>query len=146
MHLPPRRRRLHAITWLLALLPLGWAGYCCTAGLPPTAAQTPEAAPASAAPTATPADATPAPGSAKNKKKKAVPVRTGPDEPGAEAQFVGKTFCGAPACHGAMMQEFQSLRHSHYLSDPKFKDAAGCEVCHGPASDHMADPEHRLIP
>jgi predicted CXXCH cytochrome family protein len=144
MHLRPPRKRLHATAWLLALLPLGWAGYCCTAGLPPTAAQTPEAAPVPSP--ATSANEALAPAPAKGKKQKAAPMRTGPDEPGPEAQFVGKAFCGAPACHGSMMPELQTLRHSHYLSDPRFKDAAGCEVCHGPASDHMADPEHRKIP
>src|SRR5205823_3064260 len=34
---------------------------------------------------------------------------------------------------------------THYVSDPKLKDAARCEVCHGPASNHVADPQKRHI-
>jgi predicted CXXCH cytochrome family protein len=90
----------------------------------------------------TPAPA-PAPAPKKPESRKAVPPD--PDTPGPDAQFVGSTFCGAPACHGAMMPEFNTLRHSRYVSDTKFKDAAGCEVCHGPASDHVGDPDHRKI-
>jgi len=68
-----------------------------------------------------------------------------PDAPTPEAQLVGASFCSAPACHGAMLKDFSSLRHSHYVSNPKLGDAAGCETCHGPASDHLGDPEHRKI-
>jgi predicted CXXCH cytochrome family protein len=68
-----------------------------------------------------------------------------PDSPGKDAEFVGSAFCAAPACHGAMMAPFNKLRHSHYVSDVRFKDAAACEVCHGPGSNHVGDPDHRRI-
>jgi predicted CXXCH cytochrome family protein len=44
-----------------------------------------------------------------------------------------------------MMAEFNGLRHTQYVSDARFKDAAGCEICHGPASNHVGDPEKRHI-
>src|SRR5437868_11087188 len=66
------------------------------------------------------------------------PAAADPDAPGPGAQYVGSGLCGAPACHGAMLADFNQLRHSHYVSDPKLKEAANCEVCHGPASNHVA--------
>jgi predicted CXXCH cytochrome family protein len=68
-----------------------------------------------------------------------------PDDPGPDADYAGRALCGGPRCHGAGMAEFDTLRHSHYVSDPKYKDAAGCELCHGPATNHIGDPEHRHI-
>ena len=43
------------------------------------------------------------------------------------------------------MTEFDTLRHSHWVAQKKYGMAAGCEICHGPASNHVIDPAHRHI-
>ncbi len=87
-----------------------------------------------------PQPAAPAPAPAKGK-----PARPDPDAPGPEAEVIGSSFCGTPACHGALVEAAERVRHTQWTADVKFKDAAGCEVCHGPASDHVGDPDKRKI-
>jgi predicted CXXCH cytochrome family protein len=133
-----RRAGPHTLV-CLSLLAL----FLCVAGALKSPAANESAAPASRSPDAAAAS----PGADKTDRS-AGSRRTrqpDPDAPGPDAQYVGSGLCGAPACHGAMMADFRSLRHSHYLSDPKYKDAATCELCHGPASNHVADPQHRHI-
>jgi predicted CXXCH cytochrome family protein len=125
-----RRLSARGILWLC----LFWLLLCVAAAVRSSAARGEEEhAPAGGAAQPSP-DATTAPHK---------PIRTDLDAPGPNAQMVGTTFCGGPNCHGAMMAEFNRLRHSHYVSDPKYGDAAGCEICHGPASDHVADRQRR---
>ncbi len=106
-----------------------WALYCVAAAAQAPATTTQEPPPAT--PESVPVPETPAPGDR--------------DAPGPGAEYVGSAICGAPACHGGMQPEFDTLRHTKFVSDAKYGQAAGCEICHGPAGDHVLDPEHRRI-
>lgn len=79
----------------------------------------------------------------KEKRRKA--GKPDPDAPGPDAQVLGSSFCSTPACHGSLADASAQVRHTHWTSDPKYKDAAGCEVCHGPGSDHVGDEAKRKI-
>lgn len=109
-------------------------------GAEPNAAESPAQVRA-AAPAAAEDDAHAKP----TNKHKGKPHEAGPDTPGPDAQPLGSAFCGAPACHGSLVKDSLKVRHSHWTSNPKYKEAAGCEVCHGPASDHIGDPDKRKI-
>lgn len=95
--------------------------------------------PASAGPGAASAN----PGGAAKEPKPATP---GPDDPGPDAEVVGAALCDSPACHGTLMRELEKTPHSRYTQDVKLGDRAGCEVCHGPAGNHVGDPDKRRTP
>jgi predicted CXXCH cytochrome family protein len=122
-----RRRR----QGLLAAPLLLWLAACMAGGLR-SSAEPPPTPSSSSSPTARSA----------GKKERAGQNEPGP---GPEAKYLPKGTCRSSACHGSLVDEFETLRHSHYVSDARYGEAAGCGVCHGPASEHVADPAHGRI-
>jgi DmsE family decaheme c-type cytochrome len=66
-----------------------------------------------------------------------------PQAPPSTAKYVGDGDCAT--CHADAVAGYAKSPH-HFASDPRTPAAAqSCETCHGPASEHIADPTNKPL-
>jgi len=132
----PIRRRSPTIwmifalaTWLFALVAARASAPATAESLAPTLEKSTAQQPKPAAPQAKPAPQ-------QTKPAAAAPSGARPSSPAAK--YVGDEPCAT--CHVAQAEGYAKTPH-HQTADPRTPAAAkGCETCHGPGSEHAADP------